>query len=124
MIPRYCHLNLGTCSYSSLTREPTVSQSAVSSLAGVIPTITPLDERPTPQFATSRLPKLTLPSYSGNPLDLLAPFKWLFISPKSQWSTKVQLLESPGDAARTIEGLPLSDGNYLHAVPVLQDHFG
>ena len=62
-------LNLGTSSYSSLTREPTVSQSAVLSLARVIPTVTPLDQRHAQQFATSRLPKLTLPPFSGNPLD-------------------------------------------------------
>ena len=29
-----------------------------------------------------------------------------------------------GDAARTLEGFPLSDRNYLHAVTILQDRFG
>ena len=29
-----------------------------------------------------------------------------------------------GDAARTIEGFPLTDHNYLHAVAILQDRFG
>ena len=64
-------LNIMTSSYYSLTREPTVSQIAVPSLAGVIPTVTPLDRCHAQQFTTSRLPKLTLPSFSGNLLDWL-----------------------------------------------------
>ena len=53
-------LNFGTSSSPSLAREPTVTTRINSSLAGVIPTTTALDQHNhSQQFAASRLPKLS-----------------------------------------------------------------
>ena len=62
-------LNLGTSSSPSLTRVPTVTARTSSSLIAVTPTVN--DPNQYQQFAASRLPKLTLPSFSVDPLQCL-----------------------------------------------------
>jgi len=74
-----------------------------------------------------RLPKLTLPTFAGNPLHWLTFWDSfqaaIHLNPNftGVQSFKAQL---EGDAARTIEGFPLTNQNYSHAVAILQDHFG
>ena len=82
------------------------------------------------QFATSRLPKLTLPTFSGNPLTWLTFWDSfqaaIHLNPTLSGVQKFNYLKAQlqEDAARTIDGIPLSDHNYLHAVTLLQDRFG
>ena len=49
----------------------------------------------------------------------------IHLNPNLSGIQKFNYLKSQlqGDAARCIDGIPLSDQNYLHAVTLLQDHF-
>ncbi|XP_028407556.1 uncharacterized protein LOC114530174 [Dendronephthya gigantea] len=87
----------------------------------------------TPQLGNSnshRLPKLTLPIFTGNPL------KW-----QTFWDTyktaihnnislgdiqKFTYLKAQlsGEAASSIEGLPLSESNYAQSIQILEERFG
>ena len=77
-----------------------------------------------------RLPKLTLPTFLGNPL------KW-----QTFWDTyktaihdnvslsdvqKFTYLKAQlsGEAANSIEGLPLTESNYQQSIKILEDRFG
>ena len=77
-----------------------------------------------------RLPKLTLPTFMGNPL------KW-----QTFWDTyktaihdnvslsdvqKFTYLKAQlsGEAANSIEGLPLTESNYEQSIKILEDRFG
>ena len=82
------------------------------------------------QFTANRLPKLTLPMFSGNPLD------WLIFWGSFQAAihlnsnlSGVQKFNYPkaqlqGKAAKAIEGFPLSDRNYVHAVTIYKTVLG
>ncbi len=78
----------------------------------------------------SRLPKLSLPTFSGDPIT------W-----KSFWDSfkttihlnhtlhdvqKFNYLKAQlrGDAARVIEGLPMTSANYKHSIDLLTERFG
>ena len=80
--------------------------------------------------AICRLPKLTLPRFSGNPLHwftFLDSFQAAIdFNPNLSGVQKFNYLKAQldGDAARTIEGFPLTDRNYLHTVAILQDRCG
>ena len=82
------------------------------------------------QFATSRLPKLSLPTFSGNPLTWQTFWDSFYAAidanPNLSGIQKFNYLKAQlqGDAARAIGGLPLSDLNYRHVVTLLRDHFG
>ncbi|XP_065887247.1 uncharacterized protein [Dysidea avara] len=84
----------------------------------------------TQQFATSRLPKLSLPTFSGDPLTWQAFWDSFFAAihsnPSLSGIQKFNYLKAQlqGDAARAIEGLPLSELNYRHSISLLQDRFG
>lgn len=85
----------------------------------------------TQQFSASRLPKLTLPMFSGSPLDWLTFWGDSFraaihLSPNLSGVQKFNYLKTQlqGDAAEAIEGFPLIDQSYLHAVAIPQDRFG
>ena len=81
-------------------------------------------------FSTSCLPKLSVPTFSG---ELLAwqTFWDLFyvamhVNPNPGGIQKFSYLKAHlvGDAARTIAGLPLTDTNYHHAIAILEGRYG
>ena len=125
-------LNVGTSSSLSLTRVPTVaSRISTSSLTGGISTNPAVDVHDhSQQFAVSRLPKLTLPKFSGDPLEWLTFWDSfqaaIHQNPNLGGVQKFNYLKAQlhGDAARTIAGFPLSDQNYLHAISILRERFG
>ena len=90
---------------------------------------TTIDHNRTQQFSASRLPKLTLPTFSGNPLAWLTFWDSfqaaIHLNPNLSGVQKFNYLKAQlqGNAARTIDGIPLCDQNYLHAVTLLQDRF-
>jgi len=82
------------------------------------------------QFAMCRLPKLTLPTFAGNPLHWLTFWNSfqaaIHLDPNLTGVQKFNYLKPQleGDAARIIKGFPLTDQNYSHAVAILQNRFG
>ena len=127
VLPTLSHLNMDTSQPSS--RLPIGSTRSIEPL--MITPITTAPEVPnhTPQFAASRLPELTLPMFSGHPLEWLTfwdSFRAAIHSnPNLSGVQKFNYLKAQlqGDAAKVITGFPLSDHNYLHAVVILQERF-
>ena len=82
------------------------------------------------QFATSRLPKLILPTFLGD--SLTWQMFWdsfnaaIHANPSLSEIQKFNYLKAQlqGDAARTIEGLPLTEMNYRHSISLLKEQFG
>ena len=131
LLPPMSTLNLGASGPPNPTIAHVVPPRTGLSLTGVMPTPTAVDQRnQAQQFAVSRLPKLTLPTFSGNILDWLTFWDSfqaaIHLNPNLSGVQKFNYLKAQlqGDAARTVEGFPLSDQNYLHAVTILQDRFG
>ena len=93
-----------------------------------LPTTTP--HQPSPINQNSRLPKLNLPTFSGNPLQWFT-FWDSFEAAVHSNSTlgdvqkfsylKAQLV---GDASRAIAGFPLTNHNYTKAIQLLKERFG
>ena len=78
----------------------------------------------------NRLPKLTLPIFSGDPL-MWQPFRDSFDSaihncPALSKVQKFNYLKAQlqGDASRAIAGLPLTEANYDHAIALLTQRYG
>ena len=80
--------------------------------------------------STSRLPKLTLPTFSGDPLTWLTFWDSFSaavdsnptLNPVQKFNyLKAQL---QGEAARAIAGLPLTALNYTHSISLLKERFG
>ena len=77
-----------------------------------------------------RLPKLTLPTFSGNPLHWLTFWDsfqaTIDLNPNLTEVQKFKYLKAQieGDASWMIEGFPITGHNYSHAIAILQDHFG
>ena len=124
-------LNLGASSSPNPARAHVVPPRTGLSLTGVIPSPTAVDLRnQAQQFAVGRLPKLTLPTFSGNILDWLTfwdSFRAaIHLNPNLSGVQKFNYLKAQlqGDAARAVEGFPLSDQKYLHAVTIHQECFG
>ena len=81
-------------------------------------------------YSVSRLPKLSLPSFS---VDILS---WQTFwdsfsaavdsSPVLSGVQKFNYLRTllQGEAARAVPGFPLSDANYSHSVEILKERFG
>ncbi|XP_065885751.1 serine-rich adhesin for platelets-like [Dysidea avara] len=132
LLPSLSTLNLSTSTSPSLARVPTIEPRANPSLTEVMPTTSSnvTGRTHSQQFTASRLPKLTLPTFSGNPLHWLTFWDSfqaaIHLNPNLSAVQKFNYLKAQvdGDAAKTIEGFPLSDQNYLHAVTILQDRFG
>ena len=82
------------------------------------------------QFATSRLPKLTLPTFSGDPLTWQTFWDSfnaaIHANPSLSGVQKFNYLKAQlqGDAARTIAGFPLTEMNYQHSIALLEERFG
>ena len=82
------------------------------------------------QFAISCLPKLTLPTFSGDPLAW--QMFWdsfntaIHANPSLSGVQKFNYLKAQlqSDAERTIAGLPLTELNYQHSIALLAECFG
>jgi len=96
----------------------------------VVPMYPAVPSHQSEMFATSRLPKLTLPKFSGDPLTWQTFWNSFYVAihgnPNLSGIQKFNYLKPQlhGDAARTIAGLPLTDSNYQHAITLLQDRYG
>ena len=92
----------------------------------MIQPFTPSGDTPQ-QFANSRLPKLTLPMFSGDPLTWQTFWDSFYVSIHANHNLsgiqKFTYLKAQleGDAARAIAGLPLTDANYVHSIALLED---
>ena len=123
---------------ASINPTTTVTTYGTSPLATpvVLPTLPPTSgaetaavTHPYPQ-ATSRLPKLTLPIFSGDPLSWQT--FWDSFSAAVDSSPSLGAIQKfnylraqlQGDAARTIAGLPLTEANYSQSVLLLKERFG
>ena len=131
LLPSLSTLNLGISSSHSLAGIPSINTITSETPLGVTLTTTATGgHNQSQQFAMCRLPKLTLPTFSGNPLHWLTFWDSfqaaIDLNPNLSGVQKFNYLKAQleGDAARTIEGFPLTDRNYLHAVTILQDRFG
>jgi len=84
---------------------------------------------PYPQ-TTSRLPKLTLPTFSGDPLSWQTFWDSFSAAVDSRPSLgtiqkfNYLLAQLQGNAARTIAGLPLTEANYSQSILLLKERFG
>ena len=94
-----------------------------------VPTPVPTDMRPARE-PVCRLPKLTLPVFSGDPLTW-QPFRDSFDSAvhNSPGLSKVQKFnylraQLQEDASRVIAGLPLTEENYDDAIELLSERYG
>ena len=82
------------------------------------------------QHVYSRLPKLTLPTFNGNPLQWQTFWDSFTAAVDSNPSlSQVQKLnylraQLQEDAAHVISGLTLTDSNYAHSVTLLRERFG
>ena len=80
--------------------------------------------------SVSRLPKLSLPTFSGDPLSWQTFWDCFSAavdsSPVLSGVQKFNYLRTQlqGEAARVVAGFPLTDGNYLHSVEILKERFG
>ena len=78
----------------------------------------------------SRLPKLSLPSFSGDPLSWQTFWDSFSAavdsSPVLSGVQKFNYLRTllQGEAARAVAGFPLTDANYSHSVEILKERFG
>ena len=78
----------------------------------------------------SMLPKLTLPSFNGNPLEFQTFWDFFEAAVHNNvgltGAQKFQYLRAllSGDAAQVISNLPLCGANYLNSVKLLKDRFG
>ena len=78
----------------------------------------------------SRLAKLTLPTFNGNPLQWQT--FWDSFTAAVDANSGLSLVQKfsylraqlQGDAARAISGLPLTDDNYEHSLSLLKERFG
>ena len=80
--------------------------------------------------SVSRLPKLSLPSFSGDPLSWQTFWDSFSVavdsSPVLSGVQKFNYLRTllQGEAARAVAGFPLTDANYSHSVEILKERFG
>lgn len=78
----------------------------------------------------ARLPKLSLPTFSGDPLQWRTFWDSFDAAVNSNTGLsdvqKFNYLRAQvrGDAARVIVGFPLSDSNYTHSIDLLKFRFG
>ena len=84
----------------------------------------------TGQSSVSRLPKLSLPTFTGNPLSWQTFYDSFSAavdsSPTLSGVQKFSYLRAQlqGEAARAVAGFPLTDANYIHSVTILKERFG
>ena len=79
---------------------------------------------------TQQFAKLILPTFSGDPLTWQTFWDSFYAAVHANTTLsgiqKFNYLKAQlqGDAARAIDGLPLSELNYTHSIALLQSHFG
>ena len=106
-----------------LVSPPTFTRPAVTT--HVTPTHTV-----SPSYTVSRLPKLTIPTFNGDPLAWQSFWDCFDAAVHSNPTlTGVQKLsylraQLQGDASTAIAGFPLTNSNYQHSVTLLQTRFG
>jgi len=117
---------------STVTEQPlykSLYQSQMSTMSPVIPTHTFTPSHDTQKFGNSRLPKLTLPTFYGNPLTWQTFWDSFYVSihanPNLSGIQKFTYLKAQlqGDTARAISGLPLKNTNYAHSIVLLEDRY-
>ena len=90
----------------------------------------PSEPVPRREQPVSRLPKLNLPSFAGDPLTWQGFWDSFEAAVNSNTALdgvqKFNYLKAQlhGDASRAIAGLPLTSANYNHAVSLLRERFG
>ncbi|XP_028403790.1 uncharacterized protein LOC114541524, partial [Dendronephthya gigantea] len=97
----------------------------------VLPTTPPstTPHHPSPLNQNSRLPKLNLPTFSGNPLQWFTFWDsfeaTVHTNPTLGDVQKFSYLKAQlvGDASRAITGFPLTNHNYTKAVQLLKERF-
>ena len=83
-----------------------------------------------PSYTVSRLPKLTIPTFNGDPLSWQSFWDCFVAAVHSNHTlTGVQKLsylraQLQGDASTAIAGFPLTNANYEHSVTLLKTRFG
>ena len=98
-------------------------------IASQVPPTTPSNTAHTTQ-STSRLPKLSLPTFNGNSLHWQTFWDSFDAAVHSNTSlSRVQKFnylkaQTSGDAARAIGGFPLTNTNYEQAIILLRERFG
>lgn len=113
------------------THEPEVLKKLVHSTATVSTTqerdhILHMDST---HHSYSRLPKLALPTFSGNPLEWQTFWDSFSVAidcnPHLSGAQKLNYLRTQlhGDAAHIIDGFPLTDANYTHSVELLKERY-
>ena len=119
--------------HSPLNTQTQVNPSTTQVNSSPIPTVSTVSSQVvTPTFSNhvSRLPKLQLPTFSGNPLEWLTFWDSFNVAvnsnPNLEGVQKFNYLRAQltGDAARVIAGFPLSNTNYIQAVDLLKTRFG
>ena len=114
------------------THEPEVVKKSVHSIA-TVPTTQERDQTlPTDSahHSYSRLPKLALPTFSGNPLEWQTFWDSFSAAvdcnPHLSGAQKLNYLRTQlhGDPAHIIDGFPLTNANYTHSVELLKERYG
>ena len=119
--------------HSPLNTQTQVNPSTTQVNSSTIPTVSTASSQvvtPTISNHESRLPKLQLPTFSGNPLEWLTFWDSFNVAhnsnPNVEGVQKFNCLRAQltGDAARVIAGFPLRNTNYIQAVDLLKTRFG
>ena len=109
---------------------PLQSSSATPALPPVLPSQSVVLSHESQVFSISCLPKLSLPTFSGELLAWQTFWDSFYVAihtnPNLGGIQKFSYLKAQlvGDATRTISGLPLTDTNYHHAIAILEDRYG
>ena len=96
----------------------------------VTPHVTPSTHSVSSSFTVSRLPKLTIPTFNGDPLSWQSFWDCFDAAVHSNHTlTGVQKLsylraQLQGDASTAIAGFPLTNANYEHSITLLKTRFG
>ena len=92
--------------------------------------VTPSTLTVSPSYTTSRLPKLTIPQFNGDPLSWQSFWDCfdsaVHSNPNLTGVQKLSYLRAQlqGDASTAITGFPLTNTNYEHSVTLLKTRFG
>ena len=82
------------------------------------------------QSSVSRLPKLSLPTFRGEPLSWQTFWDSFSaavdLNPTLSGVQKFNYLRAQlqGEAARAVAGFPLTDANYSHSIDIFKERFG
>ncbi len=131
--------NNQTASEASTSQETQVESNTVSEVLPVnlnqtvntstsIPSVNPTVSNSS--YSMSRLPKLALPTFDGNPLGWQSFWdSFCTAVHDNPYLSNVQKLnylraQLSGEASRSIAGFPLTENNYTESIKLLQERFG